>query len=121
MTTITAEIPGKPVPCPRPRVSKHGTHYPKRYTDWKSGAQALLRDACVKQNGGRLMEGRLSVRMHFTGAAGNVDIDNCIKAILDAGQGQIYENDRQVKHVEAWSMPGDPMTRVIVRPLEGSD
>ena len=121
ITRIVCEIPGRPVPCPRPRVSRKGTYYPKRYTDWLSGAKALLRDACVRQNKGKLIEGHLSMTMYFTGAAANVDTDNLIKACLDAGQGQVYENDRQVKHVEAWNKDGDPLTQIVVRVMEGSE
>ena len=118
---ISVEIPGQPVPCPRPRVSRHGTYYPQRYIDWLSGARALLRDACVRQNKGTLLAGRLSMTMHFTGAAANVDTDNLIKACLDAGQGQVYENDRQVKHVEAWNKDGDPRTQIVMRVLDRSE
>jgi len=118
---IIAEIPGNPMPCPRPRVGRKGTYYPKSYQYWLSGAKALLRDACVKQNGGRLIEAPVSVTMVFMGARGNADTDNLIKAVLDAAQGQVILNDRQVKHIEASNKLGEPGTNVVVRRLSGNE
>ena len=85
---VTAEIPGRPTPCPRPRVGKHGTYYPKSYQEWLRGAQTALRQAAITQNGGRLMEGDVSVVVTFSGARANADIDNLCKSVLDAAQGQ---------------------------------
>lgn len=30
-----------------------------------------------------------------------LDLDNCLKVVLDALQGVVYENDKQIKHIEA--------------------
>lgn len=52
MTKITAEIPDRPFPCPRPRWGQGVTFMPGAYQDWKNGAMMLIRNATVKQNGG---------------------------------------------------------------------
>ena len=119
---ISVEIPGQPIPCPRPRVSKHGTYYPKRYTDWLRDAQVLLRQACVKQNGGRLMEGDVTVEVTFYGARPNADIDNLCKSVLDAAQGQVFKDDRQVVELLAEKANfGKPVTVVSFREKGATD
>ncbi|MEM7200283.1 MAG: RusA family crossover junction endodeoxyribonuclease [Planctomycetota bacterium] len=35
-------LPGPPCVAPRPRVSKWGTYYPKKYTNWKKDTEAAL-------------------------------------------------------------------------------
>lgn len=114
---IKATIPGKPVPCPRPRVSRHGTFYPLTYTDWLEEARWILRDACVKQNGGRRLEGPLRARLVFAGAHGSADIDNLVKSVLDAAQGAMFDNDRQVTELAACKVAGEPRTEIEIGPV----
>ena len=118
---IVMEIPGRPIPCPRPRVSKHGTYYPKAYQEWLSAAKVLLRQACVKQNGGRLMEGDVTVVVAFTGARANADIDNLCKSVLDAAQGMVFEDDRQVVRLEAQKRKRTTVAWTAVRIEEESE
>lgn len=100
---ITCTIPGKPIPCSRPHVTVKGVYYKKAYSDWKRDAAVLLRDAVVRQNGGRPLEGPLSVSVAFYGANAAADLDNLVKAVLDAAElGGAFKNDRQVTHLEAW-------------------
>lgn len=102
MTRITCEIPGRPIPCPRPRVTRSGKpHYSGPYDEWRDGARVLLRQACIRQNGGRLIEGPVAVYAQFVGLHGSADLDNAVKALLDAAQGQIYGNDLQVACIHA--------------------
>ena len=120
-TKIVCEIPGRPVPCPRPRVSRKGTYYPKRYTDWLNGAKALLRDACVRQNKGKVLEGDVVVAVTFSGARPNSDIDNLCKAVLDAAQGSVFKDDRQVTILEAEKFKHDKEKYTHVEIWEVSD
>jgi len=64
-------------------------------------AKRLLRDACVTQNGGRLIEGDVAVVVTFTGARANADIDNLCKSVLDAAQGMVFVDDKQVVRLDA--------------------
>ena len=98
---LTVTIPGKPVPCPRPRVSKNGTYYPASYMAWQEMAHVLLRDECVKRRGGKMFERRVGVEVRFFGAHGSADLDNLVKSVLDAAQGAVFVNDRQVYRLEA--------------------
>ena len=74
---------------------------PAAYEDWLNGARMLIRNAAVEQNGGRLIKGPLSVRLDFIGAHGSSDIDNLVKSVLDASNGQVFVDDKQVTHIEA--------------------
>ena len=43
MSAIIFEVPGRCVPCPRPRVRRGFTpYYPRRYTDWLASARQSL-------------------------------------------------------------------------------
>ena len=113
---ITFEV--DPCPASRPRVTRWSTYYPKRYTKFKKDMQALTSEMETT-----LSENLLSVHVDFyikmpkswskkkteklanTYCSNNSDIDNYIKAILDARkiyskqayilykQKEIYRND----------------------------
>lgn len=42
MKVIHISIPVEPTACPRPRVSKFGTYYPKTYTEYQKKASSWL-------------------------------------------------------------------------------
>ena len=95
---VSFEVPGRCVPCPRPRAKVgHRAYYPKRYTDWKESAQV----EALKAAGRLLWEGPVELSVWFYGARANADIDNLLKSVLDAIQGIIIVDDKQVVTVEA--------------------
>lgn len=110
-------IPGKPVPAARPRVTRNGTYNERRYKDWLDAAKTYARQAWV---GRAPMSGKVEVTASFTGAHGSADIDNLVKGVLDALQGIIIFNDKQVTHLDiiretvAESDEGEPGTLVNV-------
>ena len=80
-------IPGAPVSCPRPRVTKYGTFYPPKYKAWKKKATALLQDfgeveelevVFIFPRPKRLKEGARELHQK------KPDIDNCLKAVMDS-------------------------------------
>lgn len=85
-------VPGKPVPLQRSQTSK-GRHYlPPR-----SRAYRELVQACWMEAGRpRLGVADLAASMRFYGARADCDIDNLVKAILDALNGLAYVDDRQI-------------------------
>lgn len=120
---ISCEIPGKPIPCPRPRVTHGNTYYPKGYLQWKSDATRLLRDACVRQNKGRLIEGPVKVETWFYGAHGSADGDNLQKSCLDAAQGSVIVNDKQVMQGHWYKLrplwdKNRPHTLIVITEIE---
>ena len=108
---IRAVIPGACVPCPRARVSRHGTYYPKRYQEWHEMAQGELLSQC-----GRLLwDDRVSVTVRFHGTRPNADLDNLLKSVFDALSGVVLEDDLQVDSVLAsrYKKPGWEKCTVI--------
>ena len=103
---MNVTIPGKPIPCPRPRVHRGGAHYPESYVQWSEAAKVLMRDAQVKEHGGRLFEGDVYIECVFFGAHRSADLDNLVKSLMDAAQGQVFVNDRQVVDIHAQKQTG---------------
>lgn len=109
---ITFEV--DPCPASRPRVTRWSTYYPKRYTKFKKDMQALTSEMETT-----LSENLLSVHVDFyikmpkswskkkteklanTYCSNNSDIDNYIKVILDALNGVLFIDDRQVVEIFA--------------------
>ncbi len=116
---ISFTVPGRCVPCPRPRVvSGRKAHYPRRYTDWLDSARVEAYRAC----GRVLWEGPVSVTVAFMGARANADIDNLLKSVLDAIQGVLIVDDKQVRYIEVTKMDVTPaQTYIEVRQWGGSN
>ncbi len=95
-------IPGKPVPCPRPRVTKNGTHYPEEYTNWLEGARWTLRAAWAHTPG--TIEYPVALWVWVYGVHMGSDGDNYLKAAGDAlqwGWDSVLKNDN-LNHVAEW-------------------
>lgn len=130
MKTITFSAPIIPVPKGRPRFANGRTYTPKRTTDFE---RRIQQDARAAYGTGEPLESRLSVSldMYFpipkswnfikrvAAEDGRLDhtipadVDNCAKAILDAMNGIVYRDDRQVVSLRARKHYGNP--EIIVR------
>lgn len=112
MSLIPLTIPGPPVPWGRARPSNRTGRpiTPKRYRRWKEAAREEL---AVRWRGAPL-DGpvSLSVSAYWPrpkrmsrGARepriGREDADNVAKAVMDAGNGILYGDDRQVVELQA--------------------
>ena len=87
-------LEGEPVPKARPRVLRNGHVYtPKRTVDYETALRLAARAAFfvypTDQKG-------LVVSALFGRTAMRGDLDNLLKSLLDAMQGIIYVDDRQV-------------------------
>lgn len=84
---------GTPVPKGRPRLGKGGNTYtPKRTRAYEDAIGWAW-----KETGERPFEGDVSMSIDIFEAPGHpADLDNHVKAILDALQGLAFANDRQV-------------------------
>ena len=97
MTELSFTVPGRCIPAPRPRGRKgQKAYYPVRYTDWLDSARVEAYRAC----GRPLWEGPVSVDVRFVGARANADIDNLLKSCLDAIQGVLIVDDKQVVEIK---------------------
>lgn len=113
-TALRLRIPGKPMPAPRPRMSKNGHSYnPRNYSDWSAIAQKVL------QVRGEPLQGPLMVALDVVGErpkktvlqAPRGDVDNFTKAVLDAcTKARAWLDDSQVMALlvrKRWGDPGE--------------
>lgn len=116
---ITLTLDMIPVACPRPRVSKNGVYYPKRYTTFKEASKLLLMNQC-KMNIPKEQIVHIDYTFvlrrqtnHCSGSGRKYkqtrpDLDNYIKAINDSLQSAgIIEDDAQIVSMKAQKLFGD--------------
>ena len=110
--SVALEVPGRPMPQSRPRVTRNGTY--NKANPWRESIQWL---ASEKFRGFPL-EGRKCVSIRMTGCSRRPDADNLMKAIFDALQGHAYRNDNQVDKVYfERNREGEPSTSITVSVL----
>ncbi len=115
MTELSFTVPGRCIPCPRPRVVRgKKPYFPRRYTDWLDSARVEAYKTC----GRPLWEGPVVVCAEFYGARPNADIDNLLKSVLDAIQGVLIVDDKQVVSIMGDKYVSEPpMTGVTVNQI----
>jgi Holliday junction resolvase RusA-like endonuclease len=103
---VTLVVPGVPVPLQRSRTSA-GRHYlPQRSRDYRSLVQAEWLAAGRPTLGGSPFT--LSAR--FYGARANADLDNLVKALLDALTRLAFTEDSQCMSIAgAHKLPADAL------------
>lgn len=99
-------LPLNPVPASRPRVTRWGTYYGKKYAEWmKAAAESLGEIDEVFPKGQHLkVEVYIAVEKPRTSklTTPRGDIDNYLKAILDAlTKSGIWNDDDQITVLEA--------------------
>ena len=115
---ILLQIDIKPKPAPRPRVTRWGTYNDPKYTAYKGVISGIAR-AEVK----RLLVGAVKLNLIFefkipkswTKKKRNQahleipvgDCDNLGKGVMDALEGIVFKNDRQVKELSIKKFYGD--------------
>lgn len=112
---LTFIVPGKPVPKGRPRVTKRGHAYtPKRTKDYEAHVKqhALMARASARQ---RKAVGQCAVTIEVRKAHHAADLDNIGKAILDACNDILYEDDKQVTDLHIYKADGEAGVTVTVR------
>jgi Holliday junction resolvase RusA-like endonuclease len=111
-----------PVPASRARVTRWGTYFPKKYKGFRDELEAIL-DSYALTPSDELLYVKVDFHVQMAkswskkrkaSAEGkycdnNADIDNYIKAVLDAAEGRYYNNDKQIVMVRArkfWAVEG---------------
>jgi Holliday junction resolvase RusA-like endonuclease len=120
MQEVTVRIALNPVPLARHRVARSGG----QYLPPKSKRFAVeLREKLSMHYSDEPLEGPLSVKMHLQrrhiGREQCGDLTNMVKAIEDAGNGLLWKDDRQIKHLDATLLnSGDiaPLIHIEVSP-----
>lgn len=118
---VEVKVDLAPVPASRPRVSNWGTYYTGPYKRWRADADATIPEAASP------MQGNLQVTLDLVAVKPKTtkrdnprgDIDNYIKAVLDALTKKGYWNDDdQIIHIYAhkrWPTPTEaPHFRVVI-------
>ncbi len=90
----------EPVPASRPRVSKRGTYYGKRYTKFRRAAKHALAQLKL----GKPISGPISVHCAFYCKKPKTtkrdipvgDVDNYLKSALDSCNGVLWDDDDQI-------------------------
>lgn len=85
-------VEGTPIPKARPRVGKYGTYTPSSTLEWES----LIAWSAKANYFGEPSQERISLDCTFYGARANADLDNLGKAVLDAMNGIVYADDKQI-------------------------
>ncbi|CAB4140187.1 Rus Holliday junction resolvase [uncultured Caudovirales phage] len=90
-----------PMPCPRPRVGRFGAYYPSKYTKWRKAfhlelarvagevkptSRAIWVDVCC------VVQRPKTTKLAYP----KPDLDNYLKAVLDACNGKLWEDDSQI-------------------------
>ena len=100
VSIVEFTVDGRPVPCPRPRVTRNGghTYNPPNYEAWriKCGyiASAAMIGEPVTRDVSLTIRVRVPDRRHG-------DLDNYIKAVNDSIEGIVFENDKQIRRIDA--------------------
>jgi len=104
------------VACPRPRVTRYATFYPKGYTNFKEEYAIKLNKLNIKQipqpipiemniefyiKIPRSFSKKKKVEMEGTYVVKRPDIDNYIKSVLDGLNEIMFEDDSQVVKITA--------------------
>ena len=124
--SLSFTIPVKPVPCPRPRMTRYGrVFYPPNYEEWKQQAAPHLPIPPTPFQGA-LAVSILSVMPPFKTVTRDYprgDVDNYAKSVLDliTNRNEIWTDDNQV--VVLYSLKGftdddEPHTHVYIREIQ---
>ncbi len=76
----------EPKSCPRPRVTRYGVFYPKKYTEWRSRAKLLVPFSEPPSNLAVIFVFKRPKRLKKGNRVAHTkrpDIDNCIKSLFD--------------------------------------
>jgi len=133
---VSIRVPGQPVGKARPRVTRNGAFTPKKTANFES----LVKLSCQAQHHGPMLDGplRMTVHAYFSiprtwpkwllreAFLENVwhtrkpDGSNVLKAVEDALNGVLYQDDSQIVHaVVLKRYSTEPRTVIEVQEMDG--
>lgn len=115
---IAFTVPGLPVPKQSFRLGKRGGYTPQRIADW----QNLVRgEAVCAMIGTEQLSGELSVSIDFyLPDRRRRDLDNLSKAVLDACNGIVWDDDQQIVVLRLSKSYTSPEYGITVIAMEAS-
>jgi len=122
MTSFLLKFPIEPVPASRPRVTKWGVYYGKRYTKFRKEAESVAPEVYS----GQPLSGTLEISVWFyckrpkstKRAEPRGDVDNYLKT-LDVLNGIVWKDDDQIKRITAvkrWEDEHGPRIELLCVP-----
>lgn len=93
----------------------HGVYTPQSTVDWE---QLVGQCAMIAMSGRQPLTGPVRVRIAFGGTNPSGDLDNYAKAVLDAMNTIVFDDDRQVSKLDVWRDQGDPGVSVMVQVIK---
>ena len=116
-----AEVPGKPVPQPRPRITRGGgKYYPKGYAETR---KLLVKSFKRAHRRRKPLAHVMRLEVAVAGARRNSDLSNHLKSIEDAlVQAEVIKDDAITYLQEVWVrvVEGNPRTEVTLYRLHTS-
>lgn len=100
-------VEGNPVPKARPRIGRGKAYTPARTAAWEQTIGWKARERMAIE-GRELFTMPVRVDMTFCYGNGGADLDNLVKAVLDALNGVVWEDDVQVVSMSARIHRGCP-------------
>lgn len=92
---LTFAVPGMPVPKQSFRVGKNGGYRDPRVTAWQEAVAVMARQAMQGNSPPKGDAIRVHLRFHLPDRRRR-DCDNLSKAVLDACNGILWEDDKQI-------------------------
>lgn len=98
MSILSYTVSGKPMPKQRPRLSQYGKAYtPKATREYERKVAIIAKDAVLSAGEWDTnLEYSVAITASFADRR-HGDIDNILKAVLDAMNGIVYNDDKQVR------------------------
>ena len=121
MILVDTTVRGEPVVFARPRFTAGGKPY--QDAEYRAARDALSWELRGARKGKAPAGVEVRVRAtFFRSTARTVDLDNLIKAVLDAGNEVLWDDDKQVFHIDARKVLGvgvrHACTRLIITTME---
>lgn len=116
MSSLCFFCPSPPVPLPRTR-SQHGIHLnPRKALLYKRDVMRAAQVAMLRTEWQEDDRREMSVVLHFGGHSPRADIDNLVKAVLDAcTRAKVWHDDSQVIGLVAHKKLAETGTYVVVK------
>lgn len=103
----------EPIACPRPRVSKFGVYYPKKYQDYKDYLKYYLTLLNLNKFEDKplylnivfniqipnSLSKKKKLELNGTYVIKKPDIDNYLKSVMDAMNSIVYKDDSQISSI----------------------
>ena len=116
---IEFEVFANPLPKQSFKMGRGGGYTPQATKDYQELVSWMAKK-CLADMGHKPMQGNISVELYFwRGNKRKVDLDNLSKCVLDAMNGVIYEDDRQITALHLFKAydKENPRLKVVVEPI----